>query len=194
MKILMIVVVVVMVLIVFVFVGGYVVWKFVGDESLIVFGFVKKDVVGEVYIFGDVFGMVSEGGDVVIVIQLVFVEINIDICNECMIEYVFKGMDVVVNLIGFVDMDDVNDLVVGVIIVIDFEGILSFVGVFLDIEIEFFVVCLFEDCVLVIIFDFLMLFIVDIGVNVGVDKLMELVKLSGIICVSLVIVCMVFEK
>lgn len=176
------------------FAGGHAAWKSVGDESLIAFGSVKKDVVGEVHTFGDVSGTVSEGGDVAIAIQLASVETNIDIRNERMIEHVFKGMDAVANLTGSVDMDDVNDLAVGATTVTDFEGTLSLAGVSSDIETELFVARLSEDRVLVTTSDLLMLSTADIGVNAGVDKLMELAKLPGITRVSPATVRMVFEK
>ncbi|NQY60597.1 YceI family protein [Cognatishimia sp.] len=176
------------------FAGGHAAWKSIGDESLIAFGSVKKDVVGEVHTFGDVSGTVSEGGDVAIAIQLASVETNIDIRNERMIEHVFKGMDAVANLTGSVDMDDVNDLAVGATTVTDFEGTLSLAGVASDIETELFVARLSEDRVLVTTSDILMLSTADIGVNAGVDKLMELASLPGITRVSPATVRMVFEK
>ncbi|MCH2250637.1 MAG: YceI family protein [Cognatishimia sp.] len=176
------------------FAGGHAAWKSVGDESLIAFGSVKKDVVGEVHTFGDVSGTVSEGGDVAIAIQLASVETNIDIRNERMIEHVFKGMDAVANLTGSVDMDDVNDLAVGATTVTDFEGTLSLAGVASDIETELFVARLSEGRVLVTTSDILMLSTADIGVNAGVDKLMELASLPGITRVSPATVRMVFEK
>ena len=176
------------------FAGGHAAWKSVGDESLIAFGSVKKDVVGEVHTFGDVSGTVSEGGDVAIAIQLASVETNIDIRNERMIEHVFKGMDAVANLTGSVDMDDVNELAVGATTVTDFEGTLSLAGVASDIETELFVARLSEGRVLVTTSDILMLSTADIGVNAGVDKLMELASLPGITRVSPATVRMVFEK
>ena len=176
------------------FAGGHAAWKSIGDESLIAFGSVKKDVVGEVHTFGDVSGTVSEGGDVAIAIQLASVETNIDIRNERMIEHVFKGMDAVANLTGSVDMDDVNALAVGATTVTDFEGTLSLAGVASDIETELFVARLSEDRVLVTTSDILMLSTADIGVNAGVDKLMELASLPGITRVSPATVRMVFEK
>lgn len=174
--------------------GGHAAWKSVGDESLIAFGSVKKDVVGEVHTFGDVSGTVSETGDVAIAIQLGSVETNIDIRNERMIEHVFKGMDAVAELTGSVDMDDVSELEVGATTVTDFEGTLSLAGVTSDVETELFVARLAEDRVLVTTSDILMLSTDDIGVNAGVDKLMELASLPGITRVSPATIRMVFEK
>lgn len=174
--------------------GGHAAWKSVGDESLIAFGSVKKDVVGEVHTFSEVAGTVSDSGDVAITIQLGSVETNIDIRNERMIEHVFKGMDAVAELNGSVDMDDVSELAVGATTVTDFEGTLSLAGVTSDIETELFVARLSEDRVLVTTSDIIMLSTADIGVNAGVDKLMELAKLPGITRVSPATVRMVFEK
>ena len=64
------------------FAGGHAAWKSVGDESLIAFGSVKKDVVGEVHTFSEVAGTVSDSGDVAITIHLGSVETNIDILSD----------------------------------------------------------------------------------------------------------------
>ena len=90
------------------FAGGHAAWKSIGDESLIAFGSVKKDVVGEVHTFGDVSGTVSEGGDVAIAIQLASVETNIDIRNERMLEHVFQGGKAKAMVSGEIDLDEVH--------------------------------------------------------------------------------------
>lgn len=174
--------------------GGHAAWTSVADESLIAFGSIKKDAVGEVHTFEDVTGTVSDAGEVSISIQLASVETNIDIRNERMIEHVFKGLDAVAELTGSVDMDDVSALDVGATMVTDFEGELSLAGVSSEIETEVFVARLSEDRVLVTTSDILMLSTADIGVTAGVDKLMELANLSGITRVSPATIRMVFEK
>lgn len=174
--------------------GGHANWASVADESLIAFGSVKKDVIGEVHSFGDVAGTVSEAGQVEISIQLASVETNIDIRNERMVEHVFQGSDAVAQLSGSVDMDEVSGLAVGATSVVDFEGQLTLAGTSVDVETEMFVARLGEDRVLVTTSDMVMLSTADLGVSAGIDKLMELAKLPGITRVTPVTVRMVFAK
>ncbi|MGR3839178.1 MAG: YceI family protein [Cognatishimia sp.] len=175
------------------FAGGHGVWTSVGEESLIAFGSVKKDVVGEVHSFGEVAGTVGADGAVSIAIQLASVETNIDIRNERMIEHVFKGSDAVALITGAVDMDEVKDLAVGATTVVDFEGALTLGAVAADIEAELFVARLAANRVLVTTSDMLMLSTADLGVDGGIDMLQSLAKLSGITRVTPITLRMVFQ-
>ena len=175
------------------FAGGHGVWTSVGEESLIAFGSVKKDVVGEVHSFGEVAGTVGADGAVSIAIQLASVETNIDIRNERMIEHVFKGSDAVAQITGTVDMDEVKDLAVGATTVVDFEGALTLGAVAADIEAELFVARLADNRVLVTTSDMLMLSTADLGVDGGIDMLQSLAKLSGITRVTPITLRMVFQ-
>lgn len=176
------------------FAGGHETWKTVGDESLIAFGSIKKDTVGEVHTFDALSGTVNEKGAVSLSIELASVETNIDIRNERMIEHVFKAADAVAELKGEIDFDEVHDLEVGATTVVDFEGTLGLAGVSADVEVELFVARLSEDRVLVTTSDMIMLSTADLGIDAGVDKLMELASLPGITRVTPVSVRMVFEK
>ncbi|MBO9398070.1 YceI family protein [Shimia sp. R9_2] len=176
------------------FAGGHETWKTVGDESLIAFGSIKKNTVGEVHTFDGLSGSVNEKGAVSLAIELSSVETNIDIRNERMIEHVFKAADAVAELKGEIDFDEVHDLEIGATTVVDFEGTLGLAGVSADVEAELFVARLSEDRVLVTTSDMIMLSTADLGIDAGVDKLMELASLPGITRVTPVSVRMVFEK
>ena len=168
-------------------------WTSVTDASAVAFGSIKKDVVGEVHHFNAVRGTVSEGGDVAIDIDLTSIETYIDIRNERIGEHVFKGA-ATATLAGTVDMDDITELAVGATTLTDFEGTLSLGGLDADIEAEMLVARLADDRVLVTTADFIMLSTADLGIDAGIDKLMELAKLPGITRVTPVSVRMVFEQ
>ncbi len=173
--------------------GGHGVWKSVEGESSVAFGSVKKDVVGEVHHFSGVSGTVGEAGEVSVNIDLASVETYIDIRNERMTAHVFQEGTATATLTGEVDLDDVNELDVGAVTLTDFEGTLAFGGVDADIEAEMMVARLAEDRVLVTTADFIMLSTADLGIDAGIDKLMELASLPGITRVTPVSIRMVFE-
>jgi hypothetical protein len=170
------------------------VWTSVDALSSVAFGSVKKDVVGEVHTFSDVKGSVDETGAVAVDIDLASVETFIDIRNERMMKYIFDDGKATAVLNGAVDMDDLNALAVGDIGTTDFEGTLTFAGIEADVYVEMMVARLKEDRVLVTTSDFTMLSTADLGIDPGIDKLMELAELPGITRVTPVTIRMVFEK
>ena len=176
------------------FAGGHEAWSTVSDESLIAFGSIKSDTIGEVHTFDALTGKVNEKGEVSVSIELASLETNIDIRNERMIEHIFKAADAKAELTGEIDFDEVHDLAIGATTTVDFEGEISLAGVSSDVEAEMFVARLSEDRVLVTTSDMLMLSTEDLGIDAGVDKLMELASLPGITRVTPVSVRMVFEK
>jgi hypothetical protein len=168
-------------------------WVSVEGQSSVAFGSVKKDVVGEVHHFSGVKGTVGADGAVKILIDLTSLETNIDIRNERMGKHVFNAQTSAA-LNGEVDMDDVSALSVGDTALTDFEGVLKLGAVEVDIEAEMLVARLADNRVLVTTADFIMLSTEDLGVNAGIDKLMELAKLPGITRITPVSVRMVLEK
>lgn len=172
--------------------GGHGPWTSVADESSIAFGSIKKDVAGEVHHFSGVTGTVAKDGTVAVDIDLTSLETYIDIRNERMAEHVFKGAPTA-TLMGEVDMDDVTALAPGETTLTDFEGVLTLGGIEADVEAEMLVARLSETRVLVTTADFIMLSTADLGIDPGVDKLMELASLPGITRVAPVTIRMVFE-
>jgi hypothetical protein len=175
------------------FAHEHMVWKSVDADSSVAFGSVKKDTVGEVHHFEHVNGTGNKAGEVEISIDLTSVETNIDIRNERMMKYVF-GDAAQATLSGSVDMEAVMGLAVGETMIADFEGKLSLLAQTAYVDAEMLVARLSETRVLVSTADFIMLETEELGVNAGVDKLMELAKLPGITRVTPVSVRMVFEK
>ena len=177
-----------------VFAGGHAKWTAVEDQSRIAFGSIKKDTVGEVHHFEGVTGTVGEDGKLTLAVDLGSVETNIDIRNERMLEHVFQGGKAKAMVSGEIDLDEVKDLKPGDTSIIDFEGVLAFAGVNVDVEAEMLVARLAENRVLVSTSDFIMVSTEDLGIDPGVNKLMELAKLPGITRVTPVAVRVVFEK
>ncbi|NRB31662.1 MAG: YceI family protein [Rhizobiaceae bacterium] len=177
-----------------VFAGGHAKWSAVEDQSRIAFGSIKKDTVGEVHHFEGVTGTVGEDGKLTLAVDLGSVETNIDIRNERMLEHVFQGGKAKAMVSGEIDLDEVKDLKPGDTSIIDFEGVLAFAGINVDVEAEMLVARLAENRVLVSTADFIMVSTEDFGIDPGVNKLMELAKLPGITRVTPVAVRVVFEK
>ena len=169
-------------------------WKSIESESSIAFGSVKKDTVGEVHHFNKVSGTVSESGELKITIDLASVETNIDIRNERITNHVFQEGKATATLSGEIDIAEVNSMKVGETKIMEIEANLSFIGIYNEIEANMLVARLGENRVLVTTSDFIMLSTEDLGINAGVDKLMELAKLPSITRVTPIAARMVFEK
>lgn len=167
-------------------------WTLDGDASHIAFGSIKDDTVGEVHSFETLSGTVLTDGSATVEIALGSVETNIDIRNERMIEHVFKAAPSA-TLNAKIDMNEVAGLAVGKTAAIDLEGVLSFLGADVDIESVMFVVRLSETSVMVTTNDMLFLSAEDIGIDVGVTKLMELADLPGITRTSPVTLRLIFN-
>lgn len=174
--------------------GGHIHWKTLADESSVAFGSVKKDTIGEVHHFSGVEGSINEQGKVSLTIDLATVETNIGIRNERMIEHVFKKGTATASLSGEVSMSEVNAITIGATKLVKFAGKLSFAGVEVDVNTDMLVARLSEDRILVTTANMVMLSTAVLGIDAGVDKLMELAGLPGITRVSPVTARMVFKK
>lgn len=167
-------------------------WTLDGASSKIAFGSIKSNEFGEVHSFEEISGMVTPDGATSIDIALGSVQTNIDIRNERMIEHVFNSVPNA-NITAQINMDEVAALDVGATTVIEVEGVLSLLGVDVDLETEMFVARLSETSVLVSTNDMLFLSSEDAGIDEGVTKLMELAGLPGITRTAPVTLRLVFE-
>lgn len=154
-------------------------WTLDGDASRIAYGSIKKDKIGEVNSFSGLTGTVDASGKANITIDLTSLETNIDIRNERMLEHVFRGAGEA-QLTAQLDMDDVKGLGVGDMAVVDVEGALSMLGVSTELDIEMLVVRLAETRVMAVSNDMVFVGTEELGVDAGIDKLMEIAKLPGI--------------
>jgi len=176
------------------FADGHADWTSVADESSIAFGSVKNNNVGEVHHFDDVSGTVSEAGDLTLGIGLLSVNTSIDIRNERMIDLVFPDGQPEAVLTGKIDMQALDALEPGATTLMDVEGLLTFGSVETPVAAKMLVARLSEERLLVTTADFIMLPTAAIGIDGGVDQLMELAGLSSITRVTPVSVRMVFTK
>ncbi|WP_299957714.1 cytochrome c family protein [uncultured Roseobacter sp.] len=167
-------------------------WTLDGATSKIAFGSIKKDTVGEVHSFETLSGTVTPDGTARIEIALNSVQTNIDIRNERMVEHVFQNAPTA-TLDAMIDMSEVGGLAIGETTVIDVEGVLSLVGINVDIETEMFVARLSNTAVMVTTNDMLFLSTEDAGIDAGVTKLMELADLPGITRTAPVTLRLVFN-
>ena len=173
------------------FADGHGTWT--STEAAVAFGSIKKDTVGEIHHFTNVKGEVTEDGQLTITIDLASAETNIDIRNERMQEHVFAGMPNAV-FSGSVDMSEVENLAVGETTLAYVEGDLSLGPVDAFVDTDMLVARLAEDKVLVTTSDFIIVSTADLGIDAGVDKLMELANLPGITRVTPVSIRMILEK
>ena len=169
-------------------------WTTVDDQSSVAFGSIKSDTVGEVHHFERVKGTVAEDGKLMLDIDLASAQTNIDIRNERIAKLLFQEGKATARLVGEIDMDEVSALGVGETALVDIEGVLAFGGLDADIEATMLVARLAEDRVLVTTADFIMLETADLGIDAGVDQLMELAGLPGITRVTPIAARLVFEK
>jgi hypothetical protein len=167
-------------------------WQLSSEDSLVAYGSIKANVVGEVNKFNSIKGDISEDGLATVSIDLASVDTNVDIRNQRMIKYVF-GDSAKAVLTATLDMDAINALAVGDSTVLEVEGVLSFLGNEIDVDTNFFVAKLAESKLLATTDSMLMIPTEELGVNAGVDKLMEIAKLPSITRVSPVSLRFVFN-
>ncbi len=154
-------------------------WTLDAGSSKLAFGSVKKETIGEVHSFETISGSVSAQGAVALEIDLTSVQTNIDIRNERFGEFVFNGAPKA-TLKADVNMAEMSALAIGASDVIDVEAVLSFLGADLDVEAEMFAMRISGTQVMITTNDMIFVGVEDLGITAGVDKLMELAKLSGI--------------
>lgn len=168
-------------------------WKLDAASSKVAFGSVKKDKIGEVHTFSGISGGVSHDGDVSVAIDVASLETNIDIRNERMLKFVLNAAPKAM-LTAKLDMKELEALKPGDTTDVDVEGKLNINGTDVEIEATMFVARLGEKKVMVTTDEMLMISTADLGINAGVDKLMQLAKLPGITRVTPVTLRLVFTQ
>ncbi len=168
-------------------------WTLDGEASHLAYGSIKKDKIGEVNSFSGLKGTVDADGKADVTIDLTTLETNIDIRNERMLEHVFRGAGEA-QLTAQLDMDEVKGLGVGEMAVVDVEGALSLLGVSTELDLEMVVVRLAENKVMALSNDMVFVGTEELGVEAGIDKLMEIAKLPGITRTAPVTLRLVFTS
>ncbi|MEM1374579.1 MAG: YceI family protein [Pseudomonadota bacterium] len=154
-------------------------WMLDGENSKIGFGSVKSDVIGESHSFNGLSGTVSSEGIVDLTLDLATADTGIDIRNERMQEHVFK-MAPSAQLMAEVDMDAMGGLAVGETMTSTVEGTLMFLGQEVFVDLPVLAARLSEDNVLVMSDGVTYVSTEELGVDAGIDKLMELAGLGRI--------------
>lgn len=154
-------------------------WTLDGANSKIGFGSVKSDSIGEGHAFTGLSGTVSDGGMVDLTLDLASADTGIDIRNERMQEHVFK-MVPDAKLMAEVDMEAMEGLSVGGMMTSTVEGTLNFLGQEVYVDLPVIAARLAEDQVLIVSDGVTYVSTEELGINAGVDKLMELAGLERI--------------
>ncbi|MEM6896029.1 MAG: YceI family protein, partial [Pseudomonadota bacterium] len=150
-----------------------------GANSKVGFGSVKSDFIGEAHSFSGLSGTVSEDGTVDITLDLATLETNIDIRNERMQEHVFK-MAPDAKLMAEVDMEAMENLEVGGTMMSVVEGTLMFLGQEVFVDLPVVAARLSDEQVLIMSDGVTYLSTEELGVDAGVDVLMDLAGLERI--------------
>lgn len=174
--------------------AGDAAWTLVPTESRIAYGSIKNDDTGEINHFKSLQGAVSDSGDVRLVIDVTSVETNVDIRNERMVKHVFDATRPEAVLAAKIDMAKLEGLAPGQFATVPVEGVLTLTGVDVDVETEMLVARLTDGRALVSTSDMIMVDTDSLGIDAGLDKLMEIAGLSGITRVTPVTMHLVFDK
>ncbi|RED18397.1 c-type cytochrome [Pontivivens insulae] len=167
-------------------------WTLNEDSSLVAFGSIKKDTVGESHAFETVSGTVSADGTVAIEIDLTSVQTNIDIRNERMMEHVFNGIGTA-TISAAIDMSGLEGLAIGGTDEIYTDATLSFLAADIPLELDLFVMRLSQDQVLVTSNGMTFVSTEDLGIEAGIDTLMELADLPGITRTTPIMLRLIFD-
>ncbi|MEL6550545.1 MAG: YceI family protein [Pseudomonadota bacterium] len=154
-------------------------WTLDGANSKVGFGSVKSDVIGESHSFSGLSGTVSEEGMVALTIDLATVDTGIDIRNERMQEHVFSMMPTA-ELMAEVDMGAMEALGVGETMTSTVEGTLMFLGEEVFVDLPVIAARLGEDQVLIVSDGITYVSTEELGIDAGIDTLMEIAGLERI--------------
>jgi len=167
-------------------------WELDGASSVISFGSIKNDAIGEAHTFGGLSGKVDADGMVSIAIDLTSVNTNIDIRNERMGEHVFAGASQA-NLVAEVDMAAMEALGTGESMTMEIVGDLSLLGTEVPVYLDMFVLRISDNQVMASTNTATYISTEELGVDAGVDVLQGLANLDSITRVSPVTVRFMFN-
>ena len=154
-------------------------WIMDGDASVVGFGSVKKDTIGEAHTISGVSGTVTADGTVNVTLDLTSVQTNIDIRNERIGEHVFAS-ETTAMLTATVDMAALEALNVGEHMVTEVEGDLTLLGNAIPVYLDMFIMRTADGQVLATSNSMLFVSTEEAGIDAGIDMLMQLADLPGI--------------
>lgn len=154
-------------------------WTLDSDASVVGFGSIKNNTVGEAHTISGVSGTVAADGTVNVALDLTTVQTNIDIRNERIGEHVFAS-ETTATLTASVDIAAMDALGVGEHMVTEVEGDLNLLGNAVPVYLDMFIMRTGEDQVLATSQSMLFVSTEDAGIDAGIDMLQELASLSSI--------------
>lgn len=169
-------------------------WKLSEEKSKISYASIKKNSVGENNHFKKMSGHIDKTGNVTIDIDVTSVETFIDIRNQRTIKYIFDATAPKAILKAKIDLQEVEKLTQGQTATVDTSGTLTLSNKSTEIETSIFIARLSDNRVLVTSNEMIMVKTADLGVDEGVNKLMELAKLSSITRVVPISLRMIFDR
>ncbi len=169
-------------------------WKLSAENSKVSYTSIKKNSVGENNHFKKIDGYIDGSGNVLVNIDVTSVETFIGIRNQRTVKHVFDIAAPTATLKSNIDLQKIEALEIGKTTVIDTSGTLTLSGKSTEIEASMFVARLSDNRFLASTNDMIMVKTADLGVDEGVNKLMELAKLSSITRVVPVSLRMVFNR
>ncbi|MBB5722584.1 polyisoprenoid-binding protein YceI [Loktanella ponticola] len=154
-------------------------WTMDSGASVVGFGSVKSNSIGEAHTLNVTSGTVADDGTVNVQLDLASIQTNIDVRNERIGEFVLAD-ETSAQLTASVDTEAMNALGVGEHMITEVEGDLTLLGNDIPVYLDMFIMRTAEDQVLVTSNSMLFVSTEEAGIDAGIDTLMELASLSDI--------------
>lgn len=154
-------------------------WELDAGSSVVSFGSIKNDFIGEAHVFPGLSGKVGNDGMVSVDIDLTSVRTNIDIRDERINEHVFTGA-VTATIAAEVDMAAMEALAPGESSVMEMDATLTFLGEEVPVYLDMFILRVSDSQVMASTNTATFLSTEDLGVDAGIDVLQGLANLDSI--------------
>lgn len=168
-------------------------WELDATESVVSFGSIKNDFIGEAHTFSGLSGTVDADGSVSVTIDLTSLDTNIDIRNERMAEHVFQGL-ATAEISAAVDVAEIKKLRPGQSTTMEVDAVMNLLGNEVDVFLDAFVLKLSPSRVMVSTNTAAYLSTEELGVDAGIDVLQELANLDSITRVTPITLRLMFER
>ncbi len=168
-------------------------WDLAAEDSVVSFGSIKNDFVGEAHTFSGLSGSVGNDGAVNVSIDLTTLNTNIDIRNERMAEHVFAGA-ASAEISANVDLAEIKKLRPGQSMQMEIDATMMLLGNEVDVFLDAYILRVSPSRVMVSTNTASYLSTEDLGVNAGIDVLQGLANLDSITRVTPVTLRLMFDR
>ncbi len=168
-------------------------WTLNPDVSVLSFGSIKNDSIGEAHTLPGLSGGVADDGSVEINVGLDTANTNIEIRDERMQEHVFSAAPTA-ELKAQIDMDALENLESGASETLEVDGTLTFMGNDIPVYLDVFLLRLSDDQVMVSSNTATYLSTDELGIDQGIDELQKLAELGSITRVTPVTFRFMFQQ